>query len=252
MATTKTVNVTTGKVLHYTVKKEGFKPVTGSKLITGAETININMVPNESTDGAYVFGDRIGGVATFVGYFDSVDPDTQATQKYAYFVLDAKYRWHGAWVGNVDGLSVSQNYDEIYNSKESATFRNNFIFDNYTPSPSSYQPIYYSRNPNGQSLIVTVDGVPYSPVLPNYYELKQIWNNRIALDANDPTLADGSGTLSLTNWYGNNSYGVWSCMSYQTFQGWDVAPNGNAGTYHAYYDTRFNLGVYPIFEIPVN
>ena len=88
MSTTKTINVTTGKVLHYTIKKTGYKPVSGSKLITESETINITMVPESSSNGVYVFGDRIGGIASFFTYYDSIDPNTHISQKYAVFVLE--------------------------------------------------------------------------------------------------------------------------------------------------------------------
>lgn len=244
MATIKTVNVTTGKVLHYTIKKDGFKPVTGSKLITGNETININMVSTESSDGAYVFGDRIGGVATFVGYFDSVDPNSQATQKYAYFVLDAQHRSVTVFApSNFETPLPNYNSSTLaYNAKESATWNTNTVLDNF----NNVYAFNNARNPNGQSLIVTVDGVPYSPQLPNTYELKQIWENRVALDANDPTLSEYQDK-SLTNWGG----WAWTSNENTSSHQWCVSNLGEVG-FPSSFRPYFDASVYPIFEIPVN
>lgn len=258
MSTSKTVNVTTGKVLNYTVSKTGYKTVHGSKLITGnmlgADAITVNMVPSEATTGTYVFGDRIGGVASFYMYFDSINPDTQVAQKYAVFVLDAAYRWHGAWNGGVsDWVTMATDSNTALNSTESATYRCGKILDHVTPTSGSYQPIYYAMNPNGQSLIITVGGVNYQAVVPNAKELLTMWQYRTQLDAIDPTLAAGTGTLSLTNWYGiDGNYGVWTCMSYNSERGWNINKYGNVGEYIAYYDYRFDLGSFPVFEIPVN
>lgn len=257
MSTIKTVNVTTGKVLHYTIKKDGFKPVTGSKLITGNETININMVSSTSTDGAYVFGDRLGGVATFVGYFDSVDPNTQATQKYAYFVCDAQYRNSYKYVADQNNplefnlpKYESENYSSALNAKESATYNTNSVYDQYGGSISSgyLSAWYYTRNPNGQSLIVTVDGVPYSPQLPNFYELKQIYDHRSALDLADPT-AEQNPTLTLSYWP-DGSDGYCASSTFSTQLGF-FCINKNGG-YRDRSTNYWNLGVIPVFEIPVN
>jgi len=258
MSTIKTVNVTTGKVLHYTIKKDGFKPVTGSKLITGNETININMVSSESTDGAYVFGDRLGGVATFVGYFDSVDPNTQATQKYAYFVLDAQYRnsyKNVAYEGSAPwNVPLYNSVENALNAKESATYMTNWVYDNFGSSigTDAYALWYYARNPNGQSLIVNVDGVPYSPQVPNFYELNQIFENRTALDAQDPT-ATTYPDLSLTNWprgdagYTASSTG-WTNWQELAYAMWGINSSGSKNSV----DLGWRSGVIPVFEIPVN
>ena len=251
MSTTKTVNVTTGKVLHYTIKKTGYKPVSGSKLITESTTINVNMVSSTSSSYPYVFGDRIGGVASFYMYFDSVNPDTNAQQKYAVFALDSAYRWHGAWVGGVsDWVTSSTDYNTILNSTQSATYRCSKILEHVTPSSGSYQPLYYAMNPGGQSLIINVDGQNYQAVVPNYKELLTMWQYRTQLDAIDPTLSDGTGTWSLTNWYGGDRFGVWTCMSYDSNSGWGITNSG--GYSRPWYDNRFDLGSAPVFEIPVN
>lgn len=69
MATTKTVNVTTGKFLNYQVTKTGYKPVTGSIYVDSNKTLNINMVSLESSSEIYSIGDRFLGISSFVCYY---------------------------------------------------------------------------------------------------------------------------------------------------------------------------------------
>ena len=200
MSITKTVNVTKGKVIHYTIKKTGYKTVSGSKLITANADININMVSSSSSSGPYTFGDRIGGCATFYTYFDSINPDTQASQKYAVFVLDAAYRRASVQWGPSGTDTPLPNYsgsESALAAKESATYNTDVIFNNYTPSSSYFQAFYYARNPGGQSLIINVDGTNYTPQLPTIYELNVMYPYRTQLDALDPTLADGTGEIHL-------------------------------------------------------
>ena len=44
MATTKTVNVTTGKFLNYQVTKTGYKPVTGTVFVDSNKTRNLSLL----------------------------------------------------------------------------------------------------------------------------------------------------------------------------------------------------------------
>lgn len=69
MATSKTVNVTTGKFLNYQVTKTGYKPVTGTVYVDSNKTINVNMVSTESQEEVYKLGDRILDMASFVCYY---------------------------------------------------------------------------------------------------------------------------------------------------------------------------------------
>lgn len=250
MATSKTVNVTTGKVLHYTFSKQGYKTVNGSKLITQNQTISINMIPESSADGVYTFGDRIGGVATFFTYFDSVNPNTSLAQKYAVFVLDAKYRNSGAYWGEWNTDTVLPNYGSAsyaLNAKESATYNTQTIFDNYTVGTGAGQwaAFYYARNPNGTPLIISVDGTNYSPQLPNAYEVSKIADFRTQLDALDPTLVDGTGTISLASLTASGK-GMWTSNEYDS-------------QYAFAYTTSLtsigksnNMTSVSVFEIPVN
>ena len=69
MATTKTVNVTTGKFLNYQVMKTGYKPVTGTVFVDSNKTIDVNLVSTESSTNVYSIGDRILNMASFVCYY---------------------------------------------------------------------------------------------------------------------------------------------------------------------------------------
>lgn len=247
MSTTKTVNVTTGKVLHYTIKKAGYKSVSGSKLITGPETINVNMVPESSSDGVYVFGDRIGGCATFFGYFDSVDPNTQAAQKYACFVLDAQYRKRQSnWVPTSTN-TILPNYGDAsaaLAAKESATYNTQTVIDNNNPSSGQF---YDARNPGGQSLIIDVGGVNYVPQVPNIKEIQMVQGLAAQLDALDPTVSSYSN-LALVNILGTgNDGGVYS--SNESDANYCIVKDYEG--YRRFYKNQ-NYRCMPIFEIPVN
>ena len=247
MSTTKTVNVTTGKVLHYTIKKAGYKSVSGSKLITGPETINVNMVPESSTDGVYVFGDRIGGCATFFGYFDSVNPNTQVSQKYACFVLDAQYRKQSsAWIPSSTDTALP-NYGNVASAlaaKESATYNTQTVIDNNNPSSGQF---YDARNPGGQSLIIDVGGINYVPQVPNIKEIQMVQALAAQLDALDPTLSSYS-SLALATILG-------------TGDGKGVDSSNESDSSHCIVcnravlkrdDKYLGYSCMPIFEIPVN
>jgi len=251
MSTTKTVNVTTGKVLNYTIKKQGYKTISGSKFIDQDETININMIPESSQNNVYVFGDRIGGCATFYTYFDSINPDTNVAQKYAVFVLDAYYRRATTkWSANGTDTPLP-NYTSIENvlaAKESATYNTQLIFDTYSPTSSSYDAFYYARNPNGQALLINVDGVNYAPQLPNIYELNVMYPYKDQLDALDPTLADGTGSIHLFV----NYQRPWSSNEYNGTSAWRFYTDNSTKVTTAQKNTTNNQYIYPVFEIPVN
>ena len=258
MSTNKTVNVTTGKVLHYTISKEGYKTVSGSKLITADTTLNINMIPTTSTDGVYTLGDRIGGVATFFTYFDSVNPNTSATQKYAVFLLDSTYRCGGfdyTYWGNYDDYTdlPLYNVDGALAAKESATYNTQTIFDTRTVGTGSNQfpAFYYARNPGGQALTVLVDGTYYVPQLLNLYELYQVYTYRTQLDAADPTVSSNA-SLSLNTLF--TTQGIWSSNpSNYNYAGYaNVWAGYNTDKWFSQANKGNNLYVVPVFEIPVN
>lgn len=267
MSTTKTVNVTTGKVLQYTITKEGYKPIHGSKLVTSSETINITMSPTVSQNGVYQFGDRIGGIATFFCYFDSINKENNVPQRYACFVLDAAYRTtRSNW--NIDNWSNLNppfplttgfaTLNDALNCKDSATWNTQQILDTYNPGNTGrFNAFYNARSPNGTPLFIEVGGATYAPQLPNIYELNQIHALRTRLDPLDPTLADYPNK-DLSNFgfayssYYRNVYVPSSTVGYRF--DFYCGITGNQNNPHVQYDVAMNLpdaGVCPIFEIPV-
>ena len=218
------------------------------------------MVPESSTDGVYVFGDRIGGCATFFGYFDSVDPNTQVAQKYACFVLDAAYRRNNVmWGPNLNTSLPEYTASNVLSAKESATYNTQTIYDTYDVSSTYFPAFYYTRNPGGQSLIIEVDGVNYTPQLPNAYELSLIKQLNTQLNALDPTLIDGTGTIPLFSPSAPNYSYILSSNESSI-----IGSNNTAIAYYkvsdvsgwiletAYKNEDPNHCIYPIFEIPVN
>lgn len=258
MATTKTVNITSGKVLNYTIKAEGYKTVSASKLIKEDTIINVNMIPTTSPDGVYTFGDRIGGIATFVGYFDSTDPNTQENKKLAFFVLDAKYRTSGKnietwWNAYYNwGLPQYSNSTLALNAKESATYNTQYLFDNFTVNTNTFKPLYYARN----AATIEVDGKYYSSQLPNIYELQQIYINRVNLDTFDPTL-ENYPTNNLSDWnmsYSTYEYNTGCHSSTENSDSgvWVIRRDGSVTITSKSTSSEYRLGIIPIFEIPVN
>lgn len=267
MSTTKTVNVTTGKVLQYSITKPGYKPIHGSKLVTGPGTINIEMVPTTSQNGVYQFGDRIGGIATFFCYFDSINKENNVPQRYACFVLDAAYRTpHSNWlIENWSNLNPPfplttgfATLNDALNCKDSATWNTQQILDTYNPSSSGrFCAFYDARNPNGSPLFIEVGGTLYAPQLPNIYELNQIYELRARLDPLDPTLPDYPNSrlydfgFAYSSYY-NTVYVPSSTVGYRF--DFYCGVTGRQNDPHVQYDVPMNMpdaGVCPIFEIPV-
>lgn len=344
MATTKTVNVTTGKFLNYQITKAGYKPVTGSVFVDSNKTINVNMVSTESQEEVYKLGDRILDMASFVCYYkpgglydfkpisttvisqthgsgltnlgikkgifeSQVNPTYDKTagifvhdflyngsnwtydgndvnledygifyntasstvsnndkitvtytvyNKYACFVLDAKYRSNKQVCSSQVGFPNYPIYTDVSsgsgtnvniwyydNELESATWCNEQILDNegYT---WSYVPAFKYCRELGKYILA--NGIEIYPLFPNITELYKIWQNKVFLDSIDPGIQAGTTTYNLTNWNFSNSE-VYVCQ--QTWDGGSgsryLNNSGNWGT-HSKSDTR---GVIPVFEVPV-
>lgn len=183
-------------------------------------------------------GDRLNNVATFVTYFT----DSQ-NNKLAVFVLDAIYRKLSGTSFSTSDTSLIKAYGSAQlalASKDSATYTTDKVFAGVTPSASSYSSFYYARNPSGTEFTTTVNGKVYKSQLPNLYELNEIYTNKTALNAVDPTntestnLADwnfdGSATSNAIGYGG----GVWAIKKNEGI--------GNRGG---------DKGVIPVLEIPV-
>lgn len=241
MSTVKTIKISQGKVLDYSIQKEGFKPVIGSSLITSSKNININMVSTESVNSVYNFGDRIGGMATVVGEYSSNDG-----KKYAFAVLDAQYRGTNIkWSTGLNGIDTGlPNYssEPTEQNKESATYNTDYIINNY--SDKAIEAFTFCRNVGS----ILIGEKQLNPQLPNAYELQQIFNMKTELDALDPT-AETNSTKKLSNWGFDSEYpGVWSSNEYGSNSSWALRSDGsrNGYTKHTPY------GVVPILEIELS
>ena len=251
----KTVKVTNGKIVNYTITAPGYKTINGSQLITADTTINKNMIAETDPNGVYSLGDRIGGIASFVCYFNSTNPETNVDTKYAVFVLDAKYRQRSGTYGNNTTINnpLPQYTTNILalNAKESATYNTNTILGTFPQLASdSSNNFYRARN----AAIITINNIQYQSQLPNIYELQQIYLNRTELDSKDPTISDYQN-VALSSW-NTDSWGYigahssTSCIVYTNDYNsvWGIGRNGNtpdaqrAGTGGA---------CIPVFEIPV-
>ena len=249
----KTVKVTNGKIVNYTITAPGYKTINGSQLITADTTINKNMIAETDPNGVYSLGDRIGNIATFVCYFNSTNPETNVDTKYAVFVLDAKYRGRAQLVS---GANAYQNLMPRYyftdmatalTRKESATWNTDTII-NGAPTYSETCPAFTLC----RQVSININGQTYQGQLPNMYELYQIRANKETLDTFDPTLSDYPNN-SLSNW----NMGDTSGYNY-IFQSQYEIPNNNPAnielltkTGTTYTRLTSSSGVIPVFEIPV-
>ena len=259
----KTVKVTSGKVLNYKISASGYKTIYGSKVVTANSTINHTLVPESSSNGVYSLGDRIGNMASFVGYFNSINPDTQVAQKYAVFVLDAAYRGKRYWARNssIPGSSVPlpeyNNSENALNSTESATYNTDLMYNTFSSSQLADSSFELCRN-----VSVVLDGITYYGQMPNLKELTLIAGesgdsglaHRQFLDNLDPTLTSyPNNSLVSLNMENNSSGRVFASTWYSGYSGntWCLI-KGNYNIisfeYIAYYG---QYGVIPVFEIPV-
>lgn len=231
----KSVKITNGKILNYTITAEGYKTINGSKLITADTTITKNMLPISDANGVYSLGDRLGGIASFVCYYNS----TNDNKKYAVFVLDAQYRSTGSAWGpfsdtGLPSYSSSFALETMEGCPDSATWTNNYISANY--NISDFPAFKWCNDISLLSLGITAK-------LPNPYEYRQIYLNRVTLDSFDPTLSSYSGR-GLTN-FGNYK----TCYQQGNRTAWLINSAGNI-SYDGSYKTNPHW-VIPIFEVEV-
>lgn len=245
---TKSVKITNGKILNYKISASGYKTIHGSQLITADTAINKNMIAESDPNGVYSLGDRIANMATFVCYFNSINPDTSAQQTYAVFVLDAAYR--GV---NVKCFPYSGNYLPLHQydaltATESATYNMDVIANNY--DISNFPAFKMCQD-------IVLPDLNITAKLPNFYELKQIWGGnrnttdalafRQALDALDPTVSDHTHQ-SLAEWDSYNSSRLWTSTQLANDRFFTVKSNGDSS--YGYSNDVYSFT--PIFEIPVN
>lgn len=229
----KTVKITNGKILNYKISAPNYKTIYGSKLITADSTINHNMIAEDSPNGVYSLGDRIGNIATFVGYFDAQDPN-ENPQKYAVFVLDAQYRnkklFEGADASTV-GLPAYTTSNVLTDAHESATYNTTTVINNVNLTCFNY-----TRN-----FSITLGSGTFQGQMPNFYELRMLINNKSELDSFDPT-ASSYSTKTLVSIFSNWVYSSNFSSSY------------NIGSFSGGINeisSGSNNFVIPVFEIPV-
>ena len=238
---TKSVKITNGKILNYKISANGYKTIYGSQLISSDTSITKNMIAESDPDGVYSLGDRIGGCATFVCYFNSTNPETNVDTKYAVFVLDAKYRTYYNSLGShgYTGLPSYSYSTSALHAKESATYNTNYVINT-----GNFDYFIAARN----AATITINGIVYNSQLPNIYEVKQIWNNKDVLDNKDTTTTDYSTTA--LNYSVIERYISSTDYAYATGQ-YRYYVQKSDGTVSSYWNTGEAL-IIPVFEIPVN
>ena len=246
---TKNIKITNGKILNYKISASGYKTIYGSQLITADTTIDKPMIADADPNGVYSFGDRIANMATFVCYFNSINPETSAEQTYAVFVLDAAHR--GGSMTCFPYSSPAIQYLPLYDyagltATDSATYNMNVIANGY--NIANFPAFKFCQD-------IVLPDLNITAKLPNAYELQQIWGGsrnatdalafRQSLDALDPTLSNNT-TKALADW--NNSGYIWASTQYAADRFGAVASDGHYGSGYS----NSNYAVIPIFEIPVN
>lgn len=184
--------------------------------------------------------------------------------KFAFFVLDSNYRLTQiAWVGQMQNYShidmpVQYTYGSTQpNVKESATFSNNYIWDNY--SVSTFSGGFKTCKDFGNFILP--NGIKINALVPNWNEGFAIYNSRIELDDADPTIIESGQTKSLTLWkWPTRDYNdrIITCTEYNNTQGLAVCSNSSFGYANTFYKHLYNYngmigggGFVPIFEVPV-
>lgn len=189
-------------------------------------------------------GDRLDNKASFIGYFNSVNPNTQASQRYAVFALDAVYR---SLTVKFCGYGSSGNFTPSYSSaanargaKESATYNTDYMLTNN--SNLEYLQGYTSAR---QATTVSYNGVTYNAQTPNFAEIELIKNSYTTLDTKDPTIIDNptktlDAMLTAGIWSSTLNYGSYLSSFYTK-----KTSNNYARATNNYY------GIVPVIEIPV-
>ena len=233
------------------------KPSDWSDIRTDCPANSIALYAGHTPIQSWALGDRLDNKATFVGYFDSVNPDDNTTQRYAYFVVDAQYRSSSAVKDNTGGvlsadspIPVYSTYTDITAATESATYNCTKL----TPS-TNFPPIDFAK-----AVSVNYNGNTYYGVIPNAAEILEIYNNRETLDTYDPTITDYS-SLSLTEWASSEKSRIWTSTAGNASTGngltfWAKKKTGTGS--NAWYlpsqinNPNFSAMACPIIEIPVD
>lgn len=185
--------------------------------------------------------DRVDDKATVAGFWTDGNG-----QRYAVCVADAQYRSGGQNWSNLSVDTLLPNYSSgstALTAGESGTYNTDTILNNYTAT--DYPAFNAARN----ACTVSVDDKTFVSCLPNATELQMIYTDRTSLDTYDTTLSS----------YPNNSLSIWNIEGYCTA----CWTSNQKGAYYAFrlhsdsslrdtYKSSTDIGVIPIFEIPVD
>ena len=191
-------------------------------------------------------GDRLDNKASFVGYFDSINPNTQTSQRYAVFALDAVYR---SLTVKFCGLGSSGNFTPSYSSaanargaKESATYNTDYMLTANNSNLELLQGYTSAR----QATTVSYKGVTYNAQTPNFVEIELIKNYYTTLDTKDPTITDNP-TKTLDAML---TAGIWSSTLYYSTYLNSFYVKKTTATYARASNNYY--GIVPVIEIPVS
>lgn len=162
--------------------------------------------------------------------------------RFAFFVLDANYRTNEKWQDPRTQIMPKQYASDGVNCIESATYYNDYVVNHITLS--TVPAFQYCQN---LDRFLLADGKILQPILPNGYELNQIFNKRTEIDAYDPIIQGGSTSYNLTNWNFSNDK-VWCCLEKNANNAYYETSSGTLGS--SGYKT-YSQGIVPIFELPV-
>lgn len=195
-------------------------------------------------------GDRLDGKATFVGYFDSTNPDDQSTQRYAFFALDGNYRQGGlSYRTSSTAIDFLPTYNYttavIASHLSEITESGTYAMTKVITAGISDFPIYDKAN----SASVSFNGTTYYGKVPNLVELKAIYENRTVIDN-----ADISGERTLATWAqwdGSTKNRVFAETLKNTSTAFTIADQSGMYQTSTTYGANNKYGVVPIIEIPV-
>lgn len=166
--------------------------------------------------------------------------------RFAFFVLDANYRSNQVWSTITNVTVMPKQYaSNPQDCIESATYYNQYILNN--TDFNDYPAFNYCKNLGN---FILNENIKINCMVPNGAELQSIFDNRVALDNFDPVIQGGSTSYNLTNWNFNYDV-VYSCLEYNPNYSWMLDKTGVWYSTDYYAPKDSNLGIVPIFEVPV-
>ena len=183
-------------------------------------------------------GSRIDNKATVVGVLQDHEGND-----YVLAVVDAAYRSSSAMAWSSEQVDTPLQNDvtqaNALADHHSGKYNTDLILSTYTAT--DYPAFNFARN----ACSVTFNGVTYYSVLPNYNEIKYLFNNKDVLDQYDPTVEDYN-SRSMSEFKCGGTYGLWSSTEWGPSTAWcdkDV---------YFMKDNNNMCGVCPVICIPLS